>query len=480
MKDAIIRAEALRFSYTSAEGVAPVVLDGVDLSIQEGTFVAVPGHNGSGKSTFLKNVYKVLRPQAGELTLMGDDLLAMSNREMAQRLAVMVQEQEAAFDFTVEEVVMMGRQARKRLLESDSREDRALVGEILARTGLASLREQGFSTLSGGEKQRVLIARALAQQTAVLVLDGRGRALTAAAAVKGMRDFRPDSGIRGVILNRVSPMLYPRLKEAIEGETGVTVYGYLPNLPGCALESRHLGLVTADEVADLREKLRQLAEAAEKTLELDALLENVNSDEIRLSGNSVTLGAGQAIDLGGIAKGYTSDCVEAVFRENKIESGKISLGGNVFVLGGKPDGADWRVGIRDPQDENALAAVLTLRDAFTSGGYERYFTENGNTYHHIIDPSTGYPADSGLLSVTVVAEANGPDFSGPGNGTMCDAFSTALFVMGEERALEFWQTGGYDFDLVLVTADGRVIITDGLSDRFEVVKDSGYTYETVS
>ena len=83
----------------------------------------------------------------------------------------MVQEQEAAFDFTVEEVVMMGRQARKRLLETDSREDRALVGEILARTGLASLREQGFSTLSGGEKQRVLIARALAQQTAVLVLD---------------------------------------------------------------------------------------------------------------------------------------------------------------------------------------------------------------------------------------------------------------------------------------------------------------------
>ena len=216
--------------------------------------------------------------------------------------------------------------------------------------------------------------------------------------------------------------------------------------------------------------------------EIDALLPLVGPEHLHLSGDTVTLDDGCAIDLGGIAKGYTSDCVEAVFRENKIESGKISLGGNVFVLGGKPDGADWRVGIRDPQDENALAAVLTLRDAYaiTSGGYERYFTENGNTYHHIIDPSTGYPADSGLLSVTVVAEANGPDFSGPGNGTMCDAFSTALFVMGEERALEFWQTGGYDFDLVLVTADGRVIITDGLSDRFEVVKDSGYTYETVS
>lgn len=219
--------------------------------------------------------------------------------------------------------------------------------------------------------------------------------------------------------------------------------------------------------------------------ELDTLLKKVNSDAIQMLGSpsdSVTLGEGQAIDLGGIAKGYTSDCVEAVFYDHEIENGKISLGGNVFVLGTKPDGSDWRVGIKDPRNESGLAAILSLRDAYaiTSGGYERYFTENGNTYHHIIDPSTGYPADSGLLSVTVVAEANGPDFSGPGNGTMCDAFSTALFVMGEERALEFWQTGGYDFDLVLVTADGRVIITDGLSDRFEVVKDSGYTYETVS
>ena len=82
----------------------------------------------------------------------------------------------------------------------------------------------------------------------------------------------------------------------------------------------------------------------------------------------------------------------------------------------------------------------------------------------------------------VVADANGPDqeWVQPGNGTMCDAFSTALFVMGEEQALDFWRNGGYDFDLVLVTEDGRVVITAGLADRFEEVKDSGYTYETVS
>ena len=221
--------------------------------------------------------------------------------------------------------------------------------------------------------------------------------------------------------------------------------------------------------------------------ELNELLKHVNSDEIQVQEEpsySVTLGEGQAIDLGGIAKGYTSDLVEQTFRANGIESGKISLGGNVFVLGGKPDGSDWRVGIKDPRNESGLAAILPLRDAYaiTSGGYERYFEENGKTYHHIIDPTTGYPADSGLLSVTVVADANGPDqeWDQPGNGTMCDAFSTALFVMGEEQALDFWRNGGYDFDLVLVTEDGRVVITAGLADRFEEVKDSGYTYETVS
>ena len=115
----------------------------------------------------------------------------------------------------------------------------------------------------------------LAQVTetpAVLVLDGRGSARTIAAVVHGMKTFRPDSGIRGVILNRVSPMLYPRLKECIEAETGLTVYGYLPNLPDCALESRHLGLVTAAEVVNLKEKLKRLAAQAEKSLDLDGLL----------------------------------------------------------------------------------------------------------------------------------------------------------------------------------------------------------------
>ena len=107
----------------------------------------------------------------------------------------------------------------------------------------------------------------------VLVVNARGAALSVLAAVQGFLDFAPDNNVQGVILNGCSAMSYGALARELESRLGVRACGYLPRLPECTLESRHLGLVTADEVADLREKLRQLAEAAEKTLELDALLE---------------------------------------------------------------------------------------------------------------------------------------------------------------------------------------------------------------
>ena len=108
---------------------------------------------------------------------------------------------------------------------------------------------------------------------AVLVIDGRGRARSIAAEVAGFARFREGSRVAGVVLNRVSPMLYPRLKELVEAETGVRVYGHLPVLEDCSLESRHLGLVTASEVADLREKLDKLASVMEETVDIDGLLE---------------------------------------------------------------------------------------------------------------------------------------------------------------------------------------------------------------
>ena len=115
------------------------------------------------------------------------------------------------------------------------------------------------------------VARAT-ETSAVLVIDGRGRARSIAAEVAGFARFREDSRVAGVVLNRVSPMLYPRLKSLIEDETGVTVYGYLPVLDDCSLESRHLGLVTAAEVDDLRGKLDRLAAVMEETVDIDGLV----------------------------------------------------------------------------------------------------------------------------------------------------------------------------------------------------------------
>ncbi len=220
--------------------------------------------------------------------------------------------------------------------------------------------------------------------------------------------------------------------------------------------------------------------------ELDALLPLVGMEHVHTEGGGAWLDPGTQIDLGGIAKGYASDVVADIFRAREVPRGLASLGGNVLAWGDKPDGTAWRVGIQDPRHPDtvdAYAGILNLKDCYavTSGGYERRFEENGTTYHHIIDPATGYPAESGLTSVTVVADAGGPPLNGaPGNGTMCDALSTALFVMGADAAVDFWRSGIYDFQMVLVTEDGRVLVTDGLADAFTQAEGSGYAYETVS
>ena len=220
--------------------------------------------------------------------------------------------------------------------------------------------------------------------------------------------------------------------------------------------------------------------------ELDELLALVGPEHITLADDAAALTPGTQIDLGGIAKGYASDRIAEILKENNIPRATISLGGNVLAWGDRPDGTPWRVGIQDPKvpdDRNTLACLLHLTDAFavTSGGYQRYFEEDGKTYQHIIDPATGYPADSGLTSVTVVADCDRESLDGlPGAGTMCDALSTALYVMGEDEALDFWRNCGLDIDLVLVTADDRVVVTAGLADAYEAIEGSGYTYEVVS
>lgn len=215
-------------------------------------------------------------------------------------------------------------------------------------------------------------------------------------------------------------------------------------------------------------------------------LSRVGMEHIRPEGDGVTvrLDEGTEIDLGGIAKGYAADCLWSLFREAGSSRGWVSLGGNVLAWGLRPDGTPWRIGIQDPRypDQQRFVGVLGLEDGFavTSGGYQRYFEQNGVRYHHILNPDGGYPADSGLVSVTVTAPAAAAEPRTPGSGTMCDALSTALFIMGEEKALEFWRQSGGEFQLILVTEDNRVVTTSGLEGQFTPEEGSGYVYETVS
>ena len=211
--------------------------------------------------------------------------------------------------------------------------------------------------------------------------------------------------------------------------------------------------------------------------EIDALLPLVGSEHVRLDGDTAALDEGCAIDLGGIGKGYASDKAAELFAGSSISGGFVSLGGNVYVHGTTAEGKPWNVAIQDPNNTEGFACTLHLSGAFvvTSGGYQRYFTApDGTVYQHIIDPATGWPVQNGLLSVSIVARrADG------GTGTMADAYSTALYVMGEDGAVDFWRQQG-TFDMVLVTADGRVLYTPGLQDCFSETEGSGYDYQLLA
>jgi len=193
---------------------------------------------------------------------------------------------------------------------------------------------------------------------------------------------------------------------------------------------------------------------------LQSLLQHVDYKQIELNGNQVSIPKEAQIDFGALAKGYTSDQIIEILKENGVESALINLGGNVHTLGTKPDGSLWKIGIRNPFGTSEMC-ILSIADyaVITSGNYERYFTgEDGKNYWHILDASDGYPADNGLVSVTIIGK----------EGVRCDALSTALFVAGLEKASEYWQDR-QDFDMVLVTEKGKIYITEGIEANFKNV-----------
>ena len=193
-------------------------------------------------------------------------------------------------------------------------------------------------------------------------------------------------------------------------------------------------------------------------LVIENALEGVGAEHIKIKDSTVTLDDNTSLDLGGIAKGYASHKAAEILKENGVTSALMSLGGNVRAIGSKPDGESWSVAVTDPDDNSRSIGTLKISDkaVVTSGGYHRYFEENGQTYHHIIDTKTGYPADSGLKSVTIVSD----------DDALADALSTTLFVMGLEKSGKFYSENSSLFGAVFITDKGEIYVTDNLKDSF--------------
>ncbi len=248
----------------------------------------------------------------------------------------------------------------------------------------------------------------------------------------------------------LSDETYTVVKEALElydstgGLFDITVYPLMVEW----------GFTTEDYKVPTDEKIKEL-------------LKLTGIDKISLDDEThqITLETGTQIDLGGIAKGYTSAKIMDIFSEYGIVSGLVSLGGNVQLYGTKVDGSDWRVGVENP--DNTIKALSTSdyigvvqisdKALITSGGYQRYFIdENGEKHHHIIDPRTGSPSNSGLISVTIVSD----------DGLLADGLSTSLFIMGKDDAISYWHEHSDQFDFILVDSEGKIYVSKGIENNF--------------
>lgn len=186
---------------------------------------------------------------------------------------------------------------------------------------------------------------------------------------------------------------------------------------------------------------------------------NTNTNE---SVSSIYIGDKCTLDLGAVGKGIACDVVQDYLKKQKKVSGAvIAVGGSILLYGSKADGSNWNVAVQNPRGQDGEAmGVLSLSgttNVSTSGDYEKYFMQDGKRYHHILDPSTGYPADSGLISVTIVSDS----------GLLSDGLSTACFVLGKEKGEKLLET--YGAEGVFIDQNKKVTVTKGLKDKLTIL-----------
>jgi thiamine biosynthesis lipoprotein len=271
--------------------------------------------------------------------------------------------------------------------------------------------------------------------------------------------FLPDSdisrvnGSAGTKSEKVSLETYDVLSKAVE---------FSRCFPGC-FDVTIGPLVTLWHIA--KESFAQPDEPSIKQV-----LPLVNYRDLILDPWEMTAGlrnGGQSVDLGGIGKGFAGDRIVEVFKRFGISSAYSNLGGNVVTVGAKPDGSPWHIGIQHPRQEDGLVGSVSVvnQTVVTSGDYQRCYTDSqGKRHHHLLDPTTGYPAESGLISVSIVTEKS----------LAADALSTILFVAGMEKGLEFLSSLPQT-EAILVDSDLQVYVTQGLRTRFQADKGIAVT-----
>ena len=224
----------------------------------------------------------------------------------------------------------------------------------------------------------------------------------------------------------------------------------------------NIGIGALIDLWDIGGENQQVPQASE----IEDLLNHVDLEQLTLDSENLEAkieDPAMKVDLGGIAKGYAVDEAIRVIEENGYENAIVDFGGDVYVLGENPEGNPWRIGISTPEiGASGVLGRLFSADmsVVSSGDYERYFIEDGNLYHHILDPATGSPTDNELSSVTVVSDT----------ALEGDILSTAIFVMGLEEGLNFVNNLP-EVDAVLVTNEKDVYVTEGISDIFEIMDD---------
>ncbi len=192
---------------------------------------------------------------------------------------------------------------------------------------------------------------------------------------------------------------------------------------------------------------------------LKELLEYCGSEKLKLEGETLFLPDGMGLDFGAVGKGFALTKISALLeKEPDITGAVISVGGSVLTYGEKPDGTNWRIGIANPFDTSACMGVLSLKGQWcvsTSGDYERYVEADGVRYHHILDPASGYPADSGVRGVTILSK----------DGMLGDGLSTACFILGPKKGAELAQA--YGAEALFILADGELVMTEGMKEFWQ-------------